>query len=55
MHGVHLLPRLKASGLECLVIHTQGVNIHRKELFSTKKSSFPLSKHSYLLTNGLLS
>lgn len=55
VHGVRLLPRLKASGLQCLVIRTQGVNIHRKESFSTKKSSFALSKHSYLLTNGVLS
>lgn len=49
VHGMYLLPRLKASGLDRLVIHTQAVNICRKELFSTRKSSFPLSMYSYLL------
>lgn len=47
VHDVYLFPRLKslAWSVLALVIHTQSVNTHKKELLTTNKSSFPLSIH----------
>lgn len=53
---VCLFPRLKSLALTvlALVVHTESVNIHKKELLTTNKSSFPLSIRSFLITNELL-
>lgn len=59
LHGVqdvYLFPRLKSLvwSVLALVIHTESVNIRKKELFTTNKSSFPPSMHSFLIPNELL-
>lgn len=53
VHDVYLFPGLKSLSLSvlALIIHTQSVNILKKELLTTNKSSFPLSIHSFLITN----